>query len=66
MEELKTMIFLIEGEYLPHERNTAEKMVNLIKKEFNKDISKYDIEQFYGLSIDYELEMRKHENHYRY
>lgn len=61
MEELKLMIILIEGHYEPHQRNTAEKMSSLIKQEFGKTVSIRDIEQFYGLSIDYELEQRRHE-----
>ena len=60
------MIILIEGEYLPHQRNTAKKMSALIQSEFGETVSEYDIEQFYGLNIDYELEERRHESEYRY
>lgn len=54
MQELQTMIILIEAEYEPHQRNTPEKLITLISKEFNVDVSTNDILQFYGLSEDYE------------
>lgn len=52
-EELKTGISLIESKYPHHERNTVIKMISLIKKEFNVNISEHDILNFYNLHEDY-------------
>lgn len=54
MTELQIMITLIEGEYQHHERNTPDKIISLIKKEFDKTVSQVDILNFYGLQEDYE------------
>lgn len=54
MTDLQIMISLIEGEYQQCDRNTPEKMITLIKKEFDKNVSKSDILNFYGLQEDYE------------
>ena len=64
--ELQTAIILIEGEYPREERNTAPKMVALIEKEFGEKISEEDINQFYGLSQDYERINRQIEYESRY
>lgn len=67
MTELQIMIILIEGEYQIHERNTAEKMSKLIKKEFDKVVSENEINHFYGLTEDYERINRAIEHgHYYY
>ena len=52
--ELQVMIQLIEVEYLPQEKSTADKMLIIIKKEFGKVISEQDILHFYNLGEDYE------------
>ena len=65
-EELKIAIILIEGEYPRELRNTPSKMKELLKKEFNLTISESAIEQFYGISEDYEKYNRQvhYENRY--
>lgn len=64
MGDLEIMIILIEGEYFRSERNTAEKMKNLLLKEFGYEISKDEILRFYGLTEDYEMESKRIENGY--
>lgn len=53
MTDLKLMIILIEGEYPRNERNTPDKMRELIKKEFEVNVSENEILGFYGLIEDY-------------
>ncbi len=65
-EELRIAIILIEGEYPRELRSTPSKMKGLLKKEFNLTISESTIEQFYGISEDYEKYNRQvfYENRY--
>lgn len=54
MSDLEVMIILIEGKYPKIERNSIFKMHELLKKEFNVNISFTDIEFFYGIHEDFE------------
>lgn len=64
--ELQTMIILIEGIYHREDRNTPEKLSELIKLEFEEDVSETEILNFYNLGEDYERITREIENGNRY
>lgn len=66
LTELKTMIILIENEYPPHERNTADLMCKLVHAEFDKHVSEEDILNFYWIGDDYEKINRSVENENRF
>lgn len=57
--EILVMISLIEEEYPREDRNTPMKMRNLIKKEFDMDISPTTIQSIVGIDEDYERENRR-------
>lgn len=57
--EILVMISLIEEQYPRMDRNTPMKMRNLIKKEFDMDISPATIESIVGIDEDYERENRR-------
>ena len=57
--EILVMISLIEEEYPREDRNTPMKMRNLIKKEFDMDISPTTIQSIVGIDEDYERENKR-------
>lgn len=58
---------LVESKYQPHNRNSCEKILELIKKEFPnnaKEVTIDDIKNFYWLKQDWEQQSRRQEEGY--
>ena len=53
------MIQLIEEEYPREQRNTPDKMAELIKREFNLIVAPSTILRILGIDEDYEREQRR-------
>lgn len=62
-DEIEWAISLMEKEYERQERNTPEKMAELISKDFDVICNPSQIYSFFGLEENYELINKKIENY---
>jgi len=58
-EELSWAVSLIEAEFKKKERNTPEKMSELIRENFDVKCSEHDILNFFKINEDYDRESNR-------